>query len=69
MSDFAVFGIVDIGGKIPLVQEKGNFLKKMWKLPGGRPNGEYKSPEMVLLNEFDQEVNVVIVEPKKRILY
>lgn len=65
MSNFAVFGIVDIGGKILLVQERGNFQTKMWKLPGGRPNGEYKSPEMVLLNEFDQETDVVIAEPKK----
>lgn len=62
MGDFAVFGIVEIRGKIPLVQERGNFPKKMRKLPGGRPiTTEEKDPYLVLIREISDEIGVNIV--------
>lgn len=66
MGNFVVFGIVVMPpyGKIVLVQERGNFLKKMWKLAGGRPqpgNGKYEqTPEYVLMREIDDETGLVV---------
>lgn len=65
--DYAVFAIVTgMKDGIPLVIEKGNFFKKMWKLPGGRPQkGEY--PEITLLRELDDEIGVIAEYPEKEI--
>jgi len=52
---------------IPLIIEKGKFAKKMWKLPGGRPEaGEY--PEVTAIREVSDEIGVIVKYPEKTIL-
>lgn len=61
--DFAVFGILEIEDKIVLVQEKGKFPEKKWKLPGGRPKGD-ETEDIVLMREMADEVGIVIEQPQ-----
>ena len=69
--DYAAFVVVTGMQKgIPLVIEKGNFPKKMWKLPGGRPkeidkeNGVLR-PEYTVMREVNDEIGVVVEYPEK----
>ena len=67
--DYAVFGIISDyqDGKIPLIQEKGGFEKKLWKLPGGRPKAmDNYSPERTVMREISDEVDVIIFEPTEQ---
>jgi len=66
--DFAVFGVLETKNGTLLVQERGNFAKKMWKLPGGRPTEEERDypSEWVLQREFHDEVRVIILEPQQK---
>lgn len=71
VKNIVVFGIVEMpDGKIILVQERGNFPKPMWKLPGGRPNpnnGEHEqTPEYFLLREINDETGVIVKSLKDK---
>jgi len=66
--DYAVFVVVMgmQGGRIPLVIEKGNFPKKMWKLPGGRPTPEDNMDKNITaMREVDDEIGIVVEYPEK----
>lgn len=65
--DYAVFVVVTgIEGGIPLVIEKGNFSKKMWKLPGGRPKPEDDMDRNIAaMREVNDEIGIVIKYPEK----
>ncbi|HJO89951.1 MAG: NUDIX domain-containing protein [Candidatus Pacebacteria bacterium] len=67
--DYAVFGIISDyqDGKIPLIQEKEESEKKLWKLPGGRPKAmDNHSPERTVMREISDEVDVIIYEPTEK---
>ena len=68
--DYAVFVIVtNMKGGVPLVIEKGNFAKKMWKLPGGRPAPEDNMDKNIpAMREVDDEIGIVVEYPEKEIL-
>ena len=68
--DFAIFVVVTgIQGGIPLVVEKGNFSKKMWKLPGGRPSPEDDmDKDVTAMREVDDEIGIVVEYPEKEVL-
>ena len=64
--DYAVFVIVIGLGGIPLVIEKSNFSKKMWKLPGGRPSPEDDMDKNITaMREVNDEIGVVVEYPEK----
>ena len=68
--DYAIF-VVGTGmqGGIPLVVEKGNFSKKMWKLPGGRPSPEDDmDKDVTAMREVDDEIGIVVEYPEKEVL-
>ena len=64
MKDYCAFGIVlFFDGKIPLVVDKGNFSKKMWKLPGGKRLGRDQfDPKDTLVRELYDEIGVTVRE-------
>ena len=67
--DYAVFVIIENIGGLPLVQEKGNFPEKKWKLPGGRPLPEDKGvEEITAMREVFDEVGIIVEYPEKEIL-
>ena len=68
--DYAAFVIVTgIAGGIPLVIEKGNFPKKMWKLPGGRPLPEDDGDKFITaMREVNDEIGIIVEYPGKEIL-
>lgn len=67
--DYAVFVIIRGMKGIPLVIEKGNFPKKMWKLPGGRPLPEDDMDKNITaIREVDDEIGVVVEYPEKEVL-
>ena len=64
--DYAVFVVVTDMQGIPLVIEKGNFSKKMWKLPGGRPAPEDNMDKNITaMREVNDEIGVVVEYPEK----
>ena len=64
--DYVVFVLVTGMQGIPLVIEKGNFSKKMWKLPGGRPSPEDDMDKNITaMREVDDEIGVVVEYPEK----
>ena len=68
--DYAVFVVVMgmQGGRIPLVIEKGNFPKKMWKLPGGRPAPEDDMDRNITaMREVNDEIGIVVEYPEKEV--
>ena len=67
--DYAVFIIIKGMNGIPLVQEKGNFAKKMWKLPGGRPSfGDKGVEEVTAIRRVSDEIGIVVEYPEKEVL-
>lgn len=68
--DYAVFVIITgMEGGIPLVIEKGNFLEKKWKLPGGRPiAGDKGDEEVTAMREVNDEIGVIINCPEEEVL-
>lgn len=67
--DYAVFVIVTEMNGIPLVIEKGNFPKKMWKLPGGRPLPEDDmNKNITAIREVDDEIGIIVEYPEKEVL-
>jgi|SRR3989344_5482878 len=68
--DYAVFVLVMgmQGERIPLIIEKGNFSKKMWKLPGGRPSPEDDmDKDVTAMREVDDEIGIVVEYPEKEV--
>ena len=66
--DYAVFVLVTGMQGIPLVIEKGNFSKKMWKLPGGRPSPEDDmDKDVTAMREVDDEIGIVVEYPEKEV--
>ena len=66
IKDYAVFVIVIGLGGIPLVIEKSNFSKKMWKLPGGKPNPEDDmDKDITAMRKINDEIGVVVEYPEK----
>ena len=67
--DYAIFVVVTgMQGGIPLVVEKGNFSKKMWKLPGGRPSPEDDmDKDVTAMREVDDEIGIVVEYPEKEV--
>ena len=64
--DYAVFVVVTGMQGIPLVIEKGNFPKKMWKLPGGRPAPEDNMDKNITaMREVNDEIGIVVEYPEK----
>lgn len=70
LRDYAVFVIVTgMGGGIPLVIERGNFAKKMWKLPGGRPSLEDgMDKNITAMREVNDEIGIVVEYPEREVL-
>jgi len=67
--DYAVFVLVTGMQGIPLVIEKGNFSKKMWKLPGGRPAPEDDMDRNITaMREVNDEIGIVVEYPEKEVL-
>jgi len=67
--DYAVFVLVTGMQGIPLVIEKGNFPKKMWKLPGGRPAPEDDMDRNITaMREVNDEIGIVVEYPEKEVL-
>ena len=67
--DYAVFVLVTGMQGIPLVIEKGNFSKKMWKLPGGRPSPEDDMDRNITaMREVNDEIGIVVEYPEKEVL-
>jgi len=66
--DYAVFVVVTGMQGIPLVIEKGNFPKKMWKLPGGRPAPEDNMDKNITaMREVNDEIGIVVEYPEKEV--
>ena len=66
--DYAVFVLVTGMQGIPLVIEKGNFSKKMWKLPGGRPAPEDDMDRNITaMREVNDEIGIVVEYPEKEV--
>ena len=66
--DYAVFVLVTGMQGIPLVIEKGNFSKKMWKLPGGRPAPEDNMDKNITaMREVNDEIGIVVEYPEKEV--
>ena len=67
--DYAVFVLVTGMQGIPLVIEKGNFSKKMWKLPGGRPAPEDDMDRNITaMREVNDEIGIIVEYPEKEVL-
>ena len=68
--DYAVFVIVtNMAGGIPLVIEKGNFSKKMWKLPGGRPApDDNMDKNITAMREVSDEIGIIVEYPEKEVI-
>jgi len=50
------------------VIEKGNFSKKMWKLPGGRPAPEDDMDRNITaMREVNDEIGIVVEYPEKEV--
>ena len=66
--DYAVFVIIENIGGLPLVQEKGNFPEKKWKLPGGRPSLEDNMDKNITaMREVNDEIGIVIKYPENEV--
>ena len=66
--DYVVFVLVTGMQGIPLVIEKGNFSKKMWKLPGGRPAPEDDMDRNITaMREVNDEIGIVVEYPEKEV--
>lgn len=68
--DYAAFVIVTgMKDGIPLVIEKGNFPKKMWKLTGGRPTPkDDMDKNITAMREVSDEIGIIVEYPEKEVL-